>query len=343
MLPSQPVLAARYGRLVRLLAIAALLAVIVFHPFAGRATGEQSVSDLREQLSEIQNELDAVTERVEAARAERETVAARLAVARKDLDERVEENNELRAQAEEHATALYMEGGMGMFEVLLSADDFGDLSDHAEILSRVSMGNTDVFVRLARSEKTLADLRSSLNADRARLLEIEGELQAQAEELESKLNSVSGRYEELMKELGYTGPVAIPQARGGMFCPVAGPTSFTDTWGAPRSGGRSHQGVDMMGARGTPQVAVTSGTITYAGYSSLGGNVQYLSGDDGTLYAYVHSQSFAVTSGRVKAGQVISHLGDTGNARGIPHLHFEVRPGGGSAVNPTPLVTSLCR
>lgn len=342
MLPSQPVLAARYSRSVRLLAIAALLAVIVFHPFAGRATGEQSVSDLREQLSEIQNELDAVTERVEAARAERETIAARLAVARKDLDERVEENNELRAQAEERATALYMEGGIGMFETLLSADDFGDLSDHAEILSRVSMGDTDVFVRLARSEKTLADLRASLNADRARLLESERKWKEQAEELQSKFDSVSGKYKELLKELGYT-TLAIPQARGGMFCPVAGPTSFTDTWGAPRSGGRSHQGVDMMGARGTPQVAVTSGTITYAGYSSLGGNVQYLSGDDGTLYAYVHSQSFAVTSGRVKAGQVISYLGDTGNARGIPHLHFEVRPGGGSAVNPTPLVTSLCR
>lgn len=98
----------------------------------------------------------------------------------------------------------------------------------------------------------------------------------------------------------------------------------------------------MLAARGTPQVAIVSGTITYAGYSSLGGNVQYLSGDDGNLYMYVHQDSNIVTGGRVKAGQTISTVGDTGNAAGTPHLHFEYHPGGGAAVNPTPLVASLC-
>lgn len=318
--------------------------MIVLHLFAGRATGEQSVSDLREQLSNIQNELDSATERVEAARSQRETIAAKLAGLRKELDERQEENDKLRAEAVDRAEALYKEGGTGMVEALLSASDFGDLSDNAEILSRVSLGDADVFVKLARSERTLADLRRSLNRDRVELLETEREAKEEADELQAKFDSVSDKYKEIMEELGYTaGALALPVARGGMYCPVAGPTSFTDTWGAARSGGRSHQGVDMMGARGTPQVAVTSGTITYAGYSSLGGNVQYLSGDDGTLYVYVHSQSFTVRSGRVRAGQVISYLGDTGNARGIPHLHFEVRPGGGSAVNPTPLAASLCR
>ena len=53
--------------------------------------------------------------------------------------------------------------------------------------------------------------------------------------------------------------------------------SFVDSWGAPRSGGRTHQGVDMMAARGTPDVAIVSGTITQQ-YGSLQGNGVFLQG-----------------------------------------------------------------
>jgi murein DD-endopeptidase MepM/ murein hydrolase activator NlpD len=126
-----------------------------------------------------------------------------------------------------------------------------------------------------------------------------------------------------------------------MFCPVGGPTSFVDSWGAPRSG-HTHQGVDMMGSYGTPLVAIVSGTITYAAYDGSGGNMIFLSGDDGNAYWYMHNQQNYVSGGRVSAGQTIASLGDTGNAAGTPHLHFEYHPGGGSAVNPYPLVASLC-
>ena len=98
----------------------------------------------------------------------------------------------------------------------------------------------------------------------------------------------------------------------------------------------------MMGAYGTPLVAIVSGTITYAAYDGSGGNMIFLSGDDGNAYWYMHNQENFVTGGHVTAGQSIASLGDTGNAAGTPHLHFEYHPGGGSAVNPTPLVASLC-
>jgi murein DD-endopeptidase MepM/ murein hydrolase activator NlpD len=98
----------------------------------------------------------------------------------------------------------------------------------------------------------------------------------------------------------------------------------------------------MMGSYGTPLVAIVSGTITYAAWDGSGGNMIFLSGDDGNQYWYMHNQENFVSGGHVSAGQTIASLGDTGNAAGTPHLHFEYHPGGGSAVNPYPLVASLC-
>jgi murein DD-endopeptidase MepM/ murein hydrolase activator NlpD len=122
---------------------------------------------------------------------------------------------------------------------------------------------------------------------------------------------------------------------------VAGPSAFGDTWGAGRSGGRSHQGVDMMGSRGTPIVAVVSGSVQFK-QNRLGGNAVWLSGDNGNKYYYAHLDAFEGGSRGVSQGEVIGYLGDTGNARGAPHLHFEVHPGGGAAVNPTPTVRAAC-
>lgn len=128
-------------------------------------------------------------------------------------------------------------------------------------------------------------------------------------------------------------------------CPVAGAVSFTDTWGAPRSGGRSHKGVDMIAARGVPLVAVFSGSIYRFSTSSLGGNSIYFVSDAGDLYYYAHLDGYAgVPAGQhVAAGTVIGYVGSTGNAPDyLPHLHFEYHPGRGAAVNPYPLVRGLC-
>lgn len=143
-----------------------------------------------------------------------------------------------------------------------------------------------------------------------------------------------------------TPPPPAPAPTGGRVCPVDGAVSFTDSWGAPRSGGRTHQGVDMIAARGTPLVAIESGTISRMSNSSLGGITLWIAGSSGDSFYYAHLDGYAagVTSGMsVGAGQLIGYVGNTGNARyTVPHLHFEYHPGGGSAVNPYPLTASLC-
>ena len=139
---------------------------------------------------------------------------------------------------------------------------------------------------------------------------------------------------------GGNGPGAINA--GGTFvdaiiCPAPG-ASYGDTWGAARSGGRRHEGVDMIAPRGLPLYAVVNGVVTFK-QNNLGGNAVSLVGDNGNRYYYAHLDRYEGSSRRVFQGEVIGYVGDTGNARfSTPHLHFEVHPGGGLAVNPYPTV-----
>jgi murein DD-endopeptidase MepM/ murein hydrolase activator NlpD len=133
--------------------------------------------------------------------------------------------------------------------------------------------------------------------------------------------------------------------RGIYSCPMARPFTFIDSWGFARSGGRAHKGVDIMAPRGNEIYAFTNGRVQRMKTGGLGGVVLYLRGDDGNVYYYAHLDRYAPgigTGSRVEAGQLIAYNGDTGNARGAPHLHFEVAPGGGAAVNPYPYTAAAC-
>ena len=142
-----------------------------------------------------------------------------------------------------------------------------------------------------------------------------------------------------------TSPATTPAVLPIVF-PVLGPCWFADTWKAPRSGGREHEGVDIIAKSGTPIYAVANGTITRVFLDrpgSLGGNAVRLTGADGTYFHYAHLSAFAegaALGATVVAGQVIGYIGSTGSSS-TPHLHFEYHPGGGAATNPYPLIKPL--
>lgn len=127
---------------------------------------------------------------------------------------------------------------------------------------------------------------------------------------------------------------------------------WSDTYGAARSGGRSHVGVDMMGPKMTPLLAAVDGTITWM--RSNGNNMLVITDEDGWEYWYIHlnndtpgtddganayDEAFGPgieVGAEVVAGQVIGYLGDSGNAEGSgSHLHFEIEDPSGRNVNPT--------
>ena len=94
------------------------------------------------------------------------------------------------------------------------------------------------------------------------------------------------------------------------------PYSYVDSWGAPRSGGRSHQGTDVMAPHGARVFAFVNGVVSRESSSANGGIQLYLQGDNGVEYFYAHLSGYAVSTGtRVRAGQLIAYNGQTGNAR----------------------------
>jgi murein DD-endopeptidase MepM/ murein hydrolase activator NlpD len=135
------------------------------------------------------------------------------------------------------------------------------------------------------------------------------------------------------------GPQPALQAK-----PVEAPCHYRDTFGAPRDGGaRVHLGVDIIADEGQDLYAVVPGTITkiwVASQEPRVGNGVRITMPDGTYFFYGHMQRVAPgiqVGTQVTAGQLLGWVGETGNA-GIPHLHLEIHPQGGAAVNPTPYV-----
>jgi peptidoglycan hydrolase-like protein with peptidoglycan-binding domain len=128
--------------------------------------------------------------------------------------------------------------------------------------------------------------------------------------------------------------------------PVQGPCYYGDTWQAARGVGRIHLGVDIAAKEGNALYAVATGTVTQvysADRDALAGNGLKIARHDGTSFMYGHLSALApgiAVGTPVTAGQLVGYVGHTGNA-GVSHLHLEVRPGGGAAVNPYPIVKAI--
>ena len=162
------------------------------------------------------------------------------------------------------------------------------------------------------------------------------------------------------------GPAAASPRTGGVpnpfIFPVVGPYRYTNDFGDPRPQGR-HEGNDILAPKKSPVVAVEDGKIKFWTTSSRAGCMLYLYGASGTTYLYIHldndvtmandNRGKCVAGGsywpglkdgtKVVAGQAIGFVGDSGDADGTPHLHFEVHPHDGAATNPFPYLNKATR
>ena len=149
---------------------------------------------------------------------------------------------------------------------------------------------------------------------------------------------------------GYVNPLKV--------CPVDSPRTFGDGFGAPRYAGgfHLHAGNDILADYYTPIFAPFDG-VAKKSYNTLGGNSEYVYGAQGYVYNAHLSKYSDNSTGPVKAGEIIGFVGDTGDAIGTPHDHFEWHPNTilpnwpassygysviGSAVNPYPMLLDVC-
>jgi murein DD-endopeptidase MepM/ murein hydrolase activator NlpD len=227
---------------------------------------------------------------------------------------------ELRGIAQRRAAVAYKNAGADL-GVLFQAKNPSEGVRSTALLDRANEADN----RLAAE---LGTLNAQLTAQR-------DQLTFQQRERQGALNELNG-IDANFAAAAAGGPV---QVIDGMVCPVPG-AAFTDDFGQPRSGGRSHQGVDMHAPMGIPELAVISGNVTY-GDGGGGGMGAYIAGDDGNRYVYYHLSAYIGPPRHVTPGEVIGKLGATGDATG-PHLHFEFHPGGGPAVDPYPLLAKIC-
>lgn len=324
------------------------------------------IDDARTRVTEAQQRADAATARYEESVTQLETLRREIDDLKVRIDADRAEAARLRALARERAVAAYtgrdgleQQGGF----VLDGGDPLDDVR-REKLLARTKERDDAAAAQLAAVTRDLAEQRDELDTRRVEQEQVVAQVQAEQTAVQAQLRDAQSALDALEEQLrreeeaarareiaAAIAREASNRANGkdygnafvstGIVCPIRGALSFIDSWGAPRHQG-AHQGVDLMAAAGTPDVAVVSGDVTFkeGGLSGMGA---YLHGDDGNLYYYFHLSGYEGAPRRVAQGDVIGYVGNTGDAqRTAPHTHFEIHPGGGAAVNPYPSVAAVC-
>lgn len=325
------------------LALLALLLAAVAVP-----AGAQDLDSTEERIEALREDLDAATARYEQIHDRLDRAEERLAGLREEarrLERRVARLDDALIT---RARALYMQGTDSTLATLVAAEEPGELADRATMLAVLQSrdqgrleASRSLRAQLGQTRTLLADTRDELEQLRTQLERQRSDLQARlqrAQELARRLRSREARRRRIERGV-----------QSGIYSCIFDPgaASFHDTWGAPRSGGRRHQGTDVFAAYGAPVYAFTDGVVSRLSSGGLGGISVYLRGDDGNVYYYAHLSGYAdslYTGKRVTAGEHIAYNGGSGNAsRSAPHVHFELKPGGGTEINPYPWMVAACR
>lgn len=322
-------------------AAAVLLALSLLAPVA--AADLDTLSERRkaveEDLAEITAELEETSVRLHDLREERDQL-------REELRQRHADAEAAEELLADRALAAYVSSSNNPIGLLLGSERSAQALQRSRLLDGMGRREqalveeaTAAKVSYRQRRERLDVLIGEVEADEVRLAELQ-------EGLDAAFREAHRREHELASRRNRQRRVSRSGQQGTYACPLGQPYHFRDTWGAPRSGGRRHRGVDLFAPLGADVYAITDGVLTRTSSSRLGGIGLYLRADDGNHYYYAHLQEVLPGYGsgrRVEAGEHVARNGATGNASvSAPHIHMEVRPGGGRQVNPYPFAAAAC-
>jgi peptidoglycan LD-endopeptidase LytH len=310
------------------------------------------LEDARRRQRALKADLQTATAELQAAEAALAKATDQLAYDQGQLQAADRQATGARAALAGQAAAMYRSGGLAIADALLDQDPAlvpGRLelatvlaTRHAQLIEDAQVAGDAYRSALGRVTRGYERAKVLRDQARAAVSKLEAGLE-EAQAVEARLV----RLEQRRRAAAKVTPAAAPAGGGsapGSSCILDRPYSYVDTWGAARSGGRSHQGTDVMAPHGARVFAIVNGVVSRESSSTNGGIQLYLQGDNGIEYFYAHLSGYAVGAGtRVRAGQLVAYNGQTGNARyTAPHVHFEVHPGGGAPVNPYPYLRRVC-
>jgi murein DD-endopeptidase MepM/ murein hydrolase activator NlpD len=335
------------------------------------AFGAAPLDDARRRQRALKAELQAATAELQAAEAALARAEDQLAYDKGQLRAADEQQRGARAALAGQAAAMYRSGGLAIADALLDRDpalvpgrvEMATVlvTRHAQLIEDAQVTGDayrSVLGRVTKGHQRAKAIRDQARAAVGRLeagLEEAQAVEARLVRLEQRRKAAEQRRKAAATAAAKVTSPPPPSGGGGgggggggtvagKACILERPYSYVDSWGAPRSGGRSHQGTDVMAPHGARVFAFVNGVVSRESTSANGGIQLYLQGDDGVEYFYAHLSGYAVPAGaRVRAGQLIAYNGATGNAASTaPHVHFEVHPGGGGPVNPYPILKPVC-
>ncbi len=323
------------------------------------------------------SDLETAKQQADAARAELDAVAARwqdaqaqLAEAQDAADAATKRIGELegalvgaREELNTRAAEIFMAGASQPVVALITSSSLAEATDRLQYASALAQQDTDLAARVAVQSQELAWQRDQLAGAIAQRTAALASLQQQEAAIRAKVAEFEARAADLQQRLAAEQAASTPGTTGDapsggpgtgspppvsgsgwlQTCPVNGPTSFTDSFGDPRPGGRTHEGIDMIAAFGTPVVAVHAGTVHRTSSSTGGyGTVIFHDGSaDWTFYTHFSSYAGPGEGSHVSAGEAIGLVGSTGDTS-VNHLHFEYHPGGGAAIDPYSALLGVC-
>jgi murein DD-endopeptidase MepM/ murein hydrolase activator NlpD len=362
-------------RLLPVSILAAVLFVTTPAQSVTQAEVDAACSDSRGAYGRYKQErllLDEATQRYENTYGELESTVLRESYLRTLVTARTGEVIDIRQRVQKRAVEMYITASVGMTDVLFSSTSVGQLLATRQFIQTATERDVASLDRLQAIRQDLDGLRDELQAEEVRLGELRDqqeivkntlddvvhsaetnwrELSSKCKELERKRRAEIARRQALEAARRKGAGAGIPASlTPNFYCPMdPGVTSFTNSWGAPRSGGRTHKGTDMFAPYGQRVLAVSDGVVTL-GNGGLGGISVWLRSDDGYAVYYAHLSGWApgLSNGqRVGRGQLIAYNGNSGNARGTSaHVHLQIHPGGrgASPVNPYPTLMAYgCR